>query len=1379
MTDLPEDVPENPEGLPKPSLDFPVVGLGASAGGVEALQQFFDQMPATSGMAFVIVLHLSPHHESHAAAILQRHTGMPVVQVTASVRIQVDHVYVIPPSKDLVMADGLLRLTEPARVRGPLVAIDLFFRTLAQANEARAICAVLSGTGSDGAIGLKRVKELGGFTVAQSPDDAAFGEMPRAAIATGMVDFVLPAAEIPQRLMDLWRNAQRIWLPDSKKRVDEEAAAVPSPADNDLAERALQEIMALLGNRTGHDFRHYKRATVLRRIERRLQVSSMPDLPAYATYLRGHPDESAALLQDMLISVTNFFRDRDAFDALERDVVPALFENTEKEDSVRAWVAGCATGEEAYSLSILLREACERRVDPPTVQIFATDIDERALAVARAGAYPVGISADVSSARIAQFFYKEADELRVTKLLREPMLFAAHNVLRDPPFSRLDLICCRNLLIYVGREAQTSILEMFRFALRPGGYLFLGSSESAEVVSDLFTVVDKKNRIYRANPHSHPVRHMPLTPFAPAERITAAGQAAAVARDRSRSGIAELHQRAIEQNAPPSILVDDKLAILHLSEGAGRYLEQASGLPTTELLPNVRPALRIELRTALFQLSQSGKRVDTGSVPFEQGDRHSRVRISVCPVQVPDSARRQILVIFDETDTALEGPPAPTDPLERQLIGRYEREVEQLKEHLRNTVEHADISTEELKASNEELQAINEELRSATEELETSKEELQSMNEELFTVNFELKTKVEETGKVNDDLQNFILASDIAIVFIDRGLRIKRFTPQASTVFNVIGTDIDRPLLDITSRVRYPELEDDVTQVFEQLRVIERPVQSIAGRHYLARIRPYRTLDDKIAGAVLTFVDVTDLRAAEQAVRDGQERLRIAALTTQDYAIVTMDANGIINTWNEGARLVFGWDADEVIGEHVRLLFTPEDCVLQTAEAELRQARETGRAEDERWHLRKDGSVFFCSGVMTLLRDGDSVGFVKIARDSTGHKRHEVAREALLRQERAASSAARSANELKDQFLAVMSHELKHPLNLIQVHAELLMHLPELRDIPAVQRAADSIRGAVRSQAKIIDDLLDLSRVRTGKLALNREPVLISQVLLAIFEAARSDAADKNISLSWDRQLDEGQVLECDRVRTEQIVWNLISNAIKFTPNGGSVRLELALDEDTVRIRVSDNGRGIAAEYLPHIFGLFSQEVGRSSEPNHGLGIGLALVQELTVAQGGRVLAESAGLEQGAVFTVWLPLLREPAKAMPAPAAPDDVLNGLRVLAVDDMPSALEPFVALLESQGAVVDASTSGADALQRLAAGKHDLLVSDIGMPGMDGFELIAAVRRSSQPDIQAIAMTGYGRPADAERAQRAGFDAHMAKPIEFDALKRLIASLIRQRG
>jgi len=564
--------------------------------------------------------------------------------------------------------------------------------------------------------------------------------------------------------------------------------------------------------------------------------------------------------------------------------------------------------------------------------------------------------------------------------------------------------------------------------------------------------------------------------------------------------------------------------------------------------------------------------------------------------------------------------------------------------------------------------------------------------------------------------------------------------------------------------------------------MVERPVQGVDDHHFLARIRPYRTLDDKIAGAVLTFVDVTELRRIEQALLDGQERLRIAALTTQDYAIVTMDPNGVVNTWNEGARRVFGWEPAEVVGQHVRMLFTAEDRAAQVPEAELALALHSGRAEDERWHLRKDGSIFYCSGVMTPLREGHAGGFVKIARDATGHKRQEVAREALLRQERAASSAARNANELKDQFLAVMSHELKHPLNLIQVHAELLTRLPELQQLPAVRRAADSIRGAVRSQAKIIDDLLDLSRARTGKLALNAEAVPICSALKAIVEAARGDAESKNIVLTWVCHEAEDLQLQCDRVRTEQIVWNLLSNAIKFTPEGGRVTVELARDGIDIRLRVQDNGRGIAAEYLPHVFGLFSQESDRRREFNRGLGIGLALVQELTQAQGGRVKAESAGVDQGSVFTVWLPLVAQTVERSGPALAPSDVLAGLRVLVVDDMPDALRPFVALLESEGAEVDAAGSGEQALSLLTQGAHALLVSDIGMPGMDGFELIAAVRahdRESVRGIRAVALTGYGRQADAERALRAGFDAHMAKPVDFEAFKRLVGGLTTVEG
>ena len=1365
--------PEEYKNLQTSHLDFPVVGLGASAGGLAALEAFLEHMPADSGMAFVVVMHLSPQHKSSADSILQRFTKMPVLQVEDRVPVQANHVYIIPPNQDLRMNDGHLELHTPTRTRGPHVSIDLFFRTLAQVHETRAVGIVLSGSGADGAQGLKRIKERGGVALVQSPQDAEFADMPNAAIATGAADFVLPAVDMPQRLLELWSNARRIWLPTLAGTGDL-ITQPPSAAEAHRAEQSLQDVMALLRMRTGHDFRHYKRATLLRRIERRLQVCGVPDLNAYCTYLRTHQEETAALLQDMLISVTNFFRDREAFEALERNVLPRLFKGRNPAEPVRVWVAGCATGEEAYSISILLHEAAQNSAGAAgqvPVQVFATDIDERALVVARAGLYAPSIVTDVSPVRLAQHFTVEEGGYRIAKKVRESVLFAAHNMLRDPPFSRLDLICCRNLLIYVGREAQNSILEMFRFALRPGGYLFLGTSESIDAASSLFTLVDKKNRTYQVNPQVHMVRHLPLLAGSQLDRHSAVLPIHAP-REPGRVSVADLHVRAIALQSPPSLLADHTLDILHLSEGVGRYLQQGGGPLTTELLSNIHPALRIELRTALFQLAQTGQPAHTRSIRFDHAGSTCLTRLRVARVPAESPAEPMVLVTFEDSEApAVDAGVDDHDNLDRQLIAQLESEVGQLKDHLRNTIEHADISTEDLKASNEELQAINEELRSTTEELETSKEELQSMNEELITVNYELKCRVEETAKSNDHLQNFLASTDIATLFIDEAMRIHRFTPQVAAVFNIIASDTGRPLLDITHRLHYPEMEADIQAVLRELRTVERPVLSSDGRRYLAGLRPYRTTDNKIAGAVLAFVDVTELHAAQQRVRDSEERLRLAALTTRDYIIVTLDEGGLITSWNEGARRMFGYQDDEVLGKNICIIFTPEDCASGVPEDEMRRANETGRAEDERWHLRKDGSTFFCSGVMTLLRDSAVSGFVKIARDMTGSKTHETEREALLERERLANSEARAANALKDQFLAVMSHELKHPLNLIQVSAELLSRLPELQGVALAQRASDNIRRAVRSQAQLIDDLLDLSRVRTGKLQLSLEAVGAGAIE-EIVAIARADAQEKNITLNWVCHIPRLK-LWCDRVRIEQIVWNLLHNAIKFTPQGGSVTVTLSRQGGVAQLSVADTGIGIASEYLEQVFDMFAQG-GVPLSRHGGLGIGLALVRELSAAQGGEVTVASPGFGQGSTFTVTLPLAGGHDGAV-EPMSVAQAMQGLRVLLVDDMEDALMLFAVVLGNEGAQVDTATSGAVALELLALNTYDLLISDIGMPGMDGYALLAAVRQlPGQEHLRSIAVTGYGRKAEAVRVLGEGFDAHITKPVDFDLLRKTVAGL-----
>lgn len=1356
---------EHSNGLIKSRLEFPVVGMGASAGGLQALLRFFEHMPAANGMAFVVILHLSPEHDSNVAEILQRVASMPVVQVTGLTAIEANHVYVIPPTHDLEMNDGHLQLSSQVRVRGAHLAIDLFFRTLAEVHQKRAIAVVMSGTGNDGAAGLSRVKEEGGVTLAQLPGDAEYDGMPKAAIATGMVDFVTTAADMPQRLQELWANASRISLPQ-KDGVSLPAAVADSEEIARLAEDALRDIMSALRIHSKNDFRQYKRATVLRRIERRLQVNGVSDLPAYRDFLRVHPEELKLLLQDMLISVTNFFRDAAAFDALEHDVLPALLANRSPDDSLRVWVVGCATGEEAYSVAILLKEQMELHNCTSELQIFATDIDDRAINFGRNGLYPVSIAIDVSPVRLKRFFNPEKEQFRVLKQLREKVLFANHNVLRDPPFSRIDLICCRNMLIYLDKSAQANVLATFRFALKPQGFLFLGSSESVEAAHKLYTVVDKKNRFFKVNPNGSSIRHLLLSneQFIKPPAFDPRGPDRRAPKPVS---FAELHRSLIEQVVLPSVLIDGQHNILHLSENVGKFLLPSSGTPSVNLLDNTQAELRTELRTALYQAMHTGKPVRAHAVPLRRGNSTILVEMSVHFFGEADAESALALVMFEEVPEkpALES--SNYGQVHQDLVEQLETEIRQLKQNLQQIIEQTEVSTEELKSSNEEQQAVNEELRSATEELETSKEELQSINEELTTVNFELKVKVDETSMMNDDLQNLITSSDIATIFVDRNLNIKRFTPQATRLFNLIESDINRPLMDITHKLGYASLADDAAGMLRTLNPIERPVSSSDGRHYLARIRPYRTMDDHIDGVVLTFVDVTELRKAQESLRAGEERLRIAAETTKDYAILTIDEEGLITSWNVGAQRNFGYMPQEILGQPFSTIFTPEDRAAGAAEEELRDAREEGRSVDERWHLRKDGSTFFCSGVVTRL-EGKAGGFAKIARDMTESRSQQVSRDELLAMEK-------QANELKDQFLAVMSHELKHPLNLIQVNTELLLSHPEVRALPEVARAGETIRSAVVSQTKIIDDLLDLSRARTGKLTLRLAPVDLAEMAASIADAAREAANKKNLTLNYECS-EKQLVALCDRVRTEQVLWNLINNAIKFTPAGGVVSVKLGREITFATMSVTDTGEGIDPAFLPHIFGMFTQAPEQIvHNTNTGLGVGLTLVRDLTVAQGGKVLADSEGIGKGTRFTIWLPLAQTRVQDKKA-ALPSGNLKGLRILVVDDMIDLLEPFSALLRLEGAEVDMANSGQKALEMLEKSTYDLLISDLGMPYMDGYELIRKIRkRADWRNLKAIALSGYGRQVDTVRALQSGFNAHLSKPATVAHICQSIAQLV----
>jgi two-component system, chemotaxis family, CheB/CheR fusion protein len=846
-----------PAAGPAPVGPATVVGIGASAGGLKALQQFVHAIPADSGMAYVVIVHLDPERQSRLAELLQDRSSIPVSQVDSATRLEGNRIYIIPPAHDLAVEGDTLTLRERGE-RWDHAPVDLLFRTLAEAFGQDAVGVVLSGTGTDGTAGVRYIRQAGGITVAQSPDESEYEGMPSSAIATGLVDMVLPSSRIPGELVRLNQ------LPTLENPVQPGADA----------EAGLARVLATLHDRTGHDFTLYKRSTVLRRLDRRLRFNGVATLDEYLPLLQSSAAECQALLRDLLISVSSFFRDSEAFQALEA-MVPALFEGRGAADTVRTWVVGCATGEEVYSLAMVLSEHAATLTDAPRLQLFATDIDEKGYAWARAGLYPAAAVAGIPAERLGRFFTKEAGGYRIAKGLRELVLFAGHNVLHDPPFTRMDLISCRNLFIYLQPEAQERVLETFHFALNPGGTLFLGASETAGE-SGLFVAAaglsgpaEGSHRLYTRN--AAPLR---------AARVSAAdpkphgGSAAGPVRSGAPAtaegpgfSYGARHVRMLEQYAPASVIVDGRLEIVHLSAGAGRFLRLNEGEPGSSFLDLTRGELRRVLRTALHQAMRKGART-TRRVRMEVDGAERQVTVHVRPPADDGGHQdRYALILFESAADAppgLEaGAPHGSDPDVAEELQRTTELLEAASAAHDNTVA-------ELQAVNEELRSINEEQKAATEELETGREEIQSINEELTTINQEHQSTIEELKRTNADLQNLIESTEIGTIFLDRKTRIRRFTPAVTAFFNFVGADQGRSFSDITHRLDYEDLESDVAAVLESLQRIERVVSSDTGKSYIVRINPYRSLDGGNDGVVLTFFDNSGQRRVEEELREAK-----------------------------------------------------------------------------------------------------------------------------------------------------------------------------------------------------------------------------------------------------------------------------------------------------------------------------------------------------------------------------------------------------------------------------------------------------------------------------------------------------------------------------
>ncbi len=972
-----------------PPRRFPIVGIGASAGGLAAFEAFFSGMPALGdpGMAFVLVQHLAPDHKSILADLIRRYTRMQVFEVEDGMAVLPNCAYIIPPGRDMAFLNGALQLLEPSAPRGQRLPIDFFFRSLAQDQRERAIGIVLSGTGSDGTLGVRAIKGEGGMVMAQNPASTEYDGMPRSAIATGLVDFELPPAEMPAQLIAFAAHA--FGHPPR--------AAAPTPK----AENALNKIFVLLRSQVGHDFSQYKPSTIQRRIERRMAVHQIETIDGYVKFMQATPAETEALFRDMLIGVTSFFRDPVAFTALEEQVIPNLFAGRPAGAKIRVWAPGCSSGEEAYSLAFLLQERLEEQRQSFKLQVFATDIDSQAVAAARVGIYPASISADLTPERLARFFAPEpegadgnAPAYRIHKNIRELLIFSEQDVIKDPPFSKLDLISCRNLLIYMGGELQKKLIPLFHYALNPGGFLFLGTSETVGEHTDLFTVLDRKARIFQRKEDFHGMQRAALGRFLPP--MTAMEDA--VARPGARMPtpanlpLRELTETALLQEVVlAGALVTAGGDILYLHGRTGLYLEPAPGeVGVSNILKMAREGLKRDLVMALHKAAGTLETVRCPGLRVKTNGDFSTVNLTVRPVASSLASLAQgkpaapaetplFLVILQDApeEPEVRGQRSEVrgqrsevrgEPPDDAQITALKQELRAKEEYLQTANEELETSNEELKSSNEEMQSVNEELQSTNEELETSKEELQSVNEELATVNAELQTKVADLSRANNDMNNLLAGTGIATVFVDRQLRILRFTPAATRLINLILTDVGRPVGHIVSNLKgYDHLAKDVQAVLDTLTPKEAQVQTVDGKWYAMRILPYRTIDNVIEGAVITFVDITEMVQTRESLRkaNGLSRLAVVLADAHD-AISVQDLAGRITAWNPGAVRAYGWSEAEALAMNIQDRIPVElraDAlakVHQLSQANVLEAYRTQR-------LTKTGKIMEVSIISTAL----------------------------------------------------------------------------------------------------------------------------------------------------------------------------------------------------------------------------------------------------------------------------------------------------------------------------------------------------------------------------------------------------------------------------
>jgi two-component system CheB/CheR fusion protein len=1177
-------------------LKFPVVGICASAGGLAAFKTFFAAMPADSGMAFVLIPHLDPTHASLMVELVSRQTAMKVSEVEEGTAVEPNRVYVIPPNAYLSIAAGRLHLSKPTEQQRHQTAIDPFFHSLAEDQREKAIGIVLSGTGSHGTPGLKEIKLAGGLTAAQDPETAEYEQMPRSAIDAGIVDYVLPADKLPEALINSIRQAS-LSHPVAVQAAEANAGQI-------------DHILDLLSARTKFDFRCYRKNMLMRRVQRRMALRHLNEISDYLSFLREHPDEITALTSDLLIGVTSFFREPEAFHVLKQKVIPELVARQVGEIPVRAWVPACATGEEAYSIAILLIEQFTAIKKPVSLQVFATDIDEESLEAARHGIYAARSIGELSPDRLQQFFVKlDRGRYHVNKQLRGSIVVTRQNVISDPVFSKVDLICCRNLLIYLEPELQQKLMSLFHFALNERGYLLLGRSESVGRRTDLFEPLSTKWRIYRRidSGRRDPVQ----APIAAVEdRRMRVPQGEPIRRPPM--GFPELMHKVMAEHALAAVLIDRKFEILSLFGPTSNYLVLPTGEPTRDLLAMAPQDLRTKIRVACHKVLTGGDATSEADARIVRNGSSVRCTITVHLLHEPKGADGLLLLTFQDRpgQDLSASPPHPGTEEELAVIQQLEYEVKITRQDLQSTIE-------ELRRSNEDVMSTNEELQSANEELESSKEELQSFNEELTTVNSQLQDKIEELESANNDIRNLFNSTEIATVFLDKDLRIRRFTPAIAPLLSLTESDVGRPIRDFALRFIDKSLMHDAERVLDNLAPLETEVQTENGRSYLRRILPYRTADGRVQGVAIAFVNIT-----ERVATEAQSRLFTTLLRDSNDAVMVQNLDGQITAWNRGAEKMYGYAAAEALRLHsVDLVPMDERTAHEAVFRRIAQGEEIQSFDTRR--LTKDGSLLDVWLTVTRLTDdrGNPIGIATTERDVTELKR---AHSALVSAQSLVSLGALTAG---------IAHEINNPAGAALLAAETALSIASRRD-PTDQVVAclQTIVAAMARCGHTVRNILNLSRNDPGEQA----ACDLNQVVWRVCDILRPYADQRRTTIRPELPAGLPPIF-ANPLEIEILLINLARNAIESKDEGAHVTIRTADGNGRVHLSVSDDGCGMTAEEIKRIF----EPCYTSRQRSGGTGIGMSIVDRILQNHGASIAIESApGV--GTTIRIEIPAYRPP-----------------------------------------------------------------------------------------------------------------------------------------